>query len=504
MATPAAPSPIHLRWFSIAFLASCIVLIPCFWQPHIQSVDLPSHLYNAWLYNQAVAGNLPGLVIANQTTNVLVDILLAPALRYAGPTWAERFLAGLSVLVFFWGAFRFITVFAHGPPWYLTPLLAMLAYGVIFRWGLFNFYLSLGLCLWAASLVWARRWLDWVWALLLFVAAVVAHPMPAGWIAAIVIYLKLVPRLRVPQRTWLFAGSVLALVIAHVLLKRLVVCAWPDLSPKHARTYAGFVGLAQLVPYGMKYWAVAGSVLLLWLPRLLRDVPRWSGRFFTDDGMAQLAVLQVIGSLLSPDGIVKIPGYRLGLYLVDERLSLLTAIILCVLLARIAPSLLRSVALTLIAMAYFSFAYADERAINQVEDRVLALVETLPRGQRLVIALREEPPVGIPKLLHILDRPCIGRCFDYGNFEPPTDAFRLRADQPNAYVMSDIDDPAALQTNGYTVKSTDPPLYLVDFCDRSTLQFCATALRPGQTTKTDDITVEPSLWRAPLEQTRHR
>jgi len=30
-------------------LVSLLLLIPCFWQRHIEAVDLPSHLYNAWL-----------------------------------------------------------------------------------------------------------------------------------------------------------------------------------------------------------------------------------------------------------------------------------------------------------------------------------------------------------------------------------------------------------------------------------------------------------------------
>src|SRR4051812_36876130 len=44
------------RGFPAVVLSLC-VLIPCFWQPHIQATDLPSHLYNAWLYNQLSTEN---------------------------------------------------------------------------------------------------------------------------------------------------------------------------------------------------------------------------------------------------------------------------------------------------------------------------------------------------------------------------------------------------------------------------------------------------------------
>jgi len=39
-------------------LISGALLVPCFWHSHLQSVDLPSHIYNAWLYTDARAGKL--------------------------------------------------------------------------------------------------------------------------------------------------------------------------------------------------------------------------------------------------------------------------------------------------------------------------------------------------------------------------------------------------------------------------------------------------------------
>jgi hypothetical protein len=42
------------------------------------------------------------------------------------------------------------------PAWHQLPCTAMLAYGWVFHMGFFNFYLSMGLCLWALAVVW-----DW-------------------------------------------------------------------------------------------------------------------------------------------------------------------------------------------------------------------------------------------------------------------------------------------------------------------------------------------------------
>ena len=35
------------------------LLVPCFWQPRIQSVDLSSHIYNAWLASLIARNQAP-------------------------------------------------------------------------------------------------------------------------------------------------------------------------------------------------------------------------------------------------------------------------------------------------------------------------------------------------------------------------------------------------------------------------------------------------------------
>src|ERR1700679_255382 len=54
-------------------LASLLVLLPCYWQARIQAGDLSSHIYNSWLAQLIDAGNLPGLVLAPQATNILFN-----------------------------------------------------------------------------------------------------------------------------------------------------------------------------------------------------------------------------------------------------------------------------------------------------------------------------------------------------------------------------------------------------------------------------------------------
>jgi len=135
-------------------LISALVLAPCFWQAHIQAVDLSSHLYNAWLSILIGEGRAPGLAIVSQHTNVLFDVLLAGLMGTLGPWLAEHIAVSIAVLVFFWGAFAMVCAVSGRRPWYTLAFIAVLAYGWTYHMGFMNFYLSLGLCCWAFALLW--------------------------------------------------------------------------------------------------------------------------------------------------------------------------------------------------------------------------------------------------------------------------------------------------------------------------------------------------------------
>ena len=72
------------------FVISSICLIPCLWQSRIQSGDLASHIYNAWLVQLIRQGRIQGLVIAHQTTNVAFDLLLSELFHVAGSRLSQR------------------------------------------------------------------------------------------------------------------------------------------------------------------------------------------------------------------------------------------------------------------------------------------------------------------------------------------------------------------------------------------------------------------------------
>src|SRR5579871_7036037 len=111
------------------FGISAGILLPCFWQRHIEAGDLGSHLYNAWLAQLIEKGQAPGLYLAHQFSNVLFDFSLLHLANIFGFWLAEKIAVSACVLILFWGVFALVGAVADAPQWVLMPCIAMLAYG---------------------------------------------------------------------------------------------------------------------------------------------------------------------------------------------------------------------------------------------------------------------------------------------------------------------------------------------------------------------------------------
>src|SRR6267143_4307425 len=101
-------------------------------------INCASHVYNAWLAQLIGKGQAPGLYIAKQWNNVLFDVALLRAANLVGMAAAQKIVVSACVLIFFWGVFAFVAAVTERPPWFLTPCIAMLAYGYPFNMGFMN------------------------------------------------------------------------------------------------------------------------------------------------------------------------------------------------------------------------------------------------------------------------------------------------------------------------------------------------------------------------------
>jgi hypothetical protein len=469
--------------------ASILVLVPCYWQSRIQAGDLSSHLYNAWLAQLIAGGQAPGLSLAKQSNNILFDLLLSGLLRACGPGPAQRIAVSLAVLIFFWGAFAYMWSCSRrrprAVPWHLVPGLAMLAYGWVFHMGLFNFYISLGLCFGALALAFRRNGWAIAAAFPLLGIAYVAHALPVGWAAGALIYYWIARALAPRYRILLLAGALASLAGLAVILCARYRGEWA------AGQASALTGAEQTWVFGVHYIPIAVVLLSIWTLWFLRMLDRRGTVRTILDIRFQLCLLSAASVIIIP-GSVLLPGMHHTLNVMAERMSLATGVMFCGVAASLRPRRGEIVALAAIAAVFFGCLYADERALNRLETEMAGLVAQIPPGQR-VVSMLAEPNSRVNSIAHLIDRVCIGRCFSYANYEPSTAQFRVRADRENSLVVWQYAQSWGMQAGGYVVEPRDLPLYSIDLCDPAGRRLCVTSLQAGTRLKNTWLRAAPVL-----------
>jgi hypothetical protein len=455
IATTAAKTPVVRPPAPLAYVVTSVfLLVPCCWQSRLQLGDLSSHIYNAWLAQLIESGRAPGLAIVPQTTNVLFDLMLSGLFKAFGAEAAQRISVSLAVLTFVWGAFAFVSVVAGRRAWGLMPVIAMLAYGWVLHMGLFNFYLSLGLCFWAMALAWEWKPRRVAAAAPVLIVAYVAHGLPVAWTVALLAYLWLARRMAPPKRAILMAVSLAAMVAARAVMTGMMSYIWLP------QQMVEITGTDQLCVFDGKYLVPFLGLLLVSVLLFVRLLGASGARNVVSGLPFQIGVLSAAGVFIVPTRL-QIPGYNHALVYIAERMSLAVGICLCALLAAAPMRAYHRYAMGVVALLFFGFLYRDEGALNAFEDRMTRLVSQLPPGQRVVSAIND-PTLRISALTHMIDRACLGRCYSYANYEPSTAQFRIRAVAENPIVVSTYADSSHLQEGSYIVKQSDVPLYQVD------------------------------------------
>lgn len=447
---------------------SAVVVVPCFWHDHIEAGDLGSHLYNAWLAQLIERGEAPGLWIAKQHFNILFDLLLSGLARFFSFGATEKIAVSICVLIFFWGAFAFASSVSQRPAWTLIPILAVIAYGWTFHVGFFNYYLSVGLSFWALAIFWNGNFWERLIAIGLAFPVSLAHPLGFCWLIGAFTYVALAQR--TPNRLqWLLvAASGGALFGVHRYLLG------------HALTYPAehpfyfYNGVDQFVVFGRRYVPLAAvlcifliSILVVELKAAQRSSEIWrAGRI-----PFQLYIAFELAILFIPDYIHS-AAFQQPASVISPRLTLVSAVLVCSLLALVHPRKWHWIGGGCLAALFFAFVFQDTSKLARLEKRVEKLVQTVPVGSRVISQGLKLPGT---RMLgeHFLDRACIGRCFNYANYEPASGQFRVRAQAGNPFVSSMLHfkDDADLHAGNYEIDAPPSPTYKVykrpsseDFC----------------------------------------
>ncbi|MEO8595258.1 MAG: hypothetical protein ABI759_18195 [Candidatus Solibacter sp.] len=353
------------------FALSVLLLLPVYWQPRVQADDLSRHLDNAWLPQFIESGHAQGMVMLRQTTNLLFDLLLNGLFRVFGAELAQRLAVSLAVMVFVWGAFRFVSVAGGAPAWHLLPCLAMLAYGWVFHMGFFNFYLGMGLCFWALAAAWEWRPRRAWWTVPLLALAYLAHALPVVWTLALLLYQWLARRMSPQSRIYITAGWLAGLVILQLAIGRLFFAKW---SPAQIKMVTG---ADQVWVFDTKYYAILIGLLLLWSLLFLDLLKNTGARGVMFSVPFQFCVISAAAVLILP-ATVLLPGSRHTLVYIAERMSLGVGVCVCALLAAARPHNLQRYAMGLVAFLFFAFLYRDEKLSNALSTRIDGVISRLP------------------------------------------------------------------------------------------------------------------------------
>jgi len=296
---PALTEFLRARWLLVV-VVSILLLVPCFWHHEIVSSDLGSHLYNAWLVQLIHRGQVPGLWIAPQHTNVLFDWMLSGLGSVFGLRAAEKLAVSIAVLIFFWGAFALVSA-ARRAPWPLTPVIALVTYGWTFHLGFFNYYLSLGLSFLALAVVWRGKGWERLAALLIAPLVLVAHPLGFIWLLAASAYIGMYENVRGWDKAIPFGLAVASLLVLHFFLSR------HYFVNAGAKPFYSFNGADQLVLFGERYRLLARALLAFAAIALGADlVRRYQKRESLADYLlpVQFYVLAEVAVLLLPDAVI--------------------------------------------------------------------------------------------------------------------------------------------------------------------------------------------------------
>lgn len=486
---------VRQQWLRLSVI-SVLILLPCFWHREIEADDLGSHLYNAWLVELIRHGKVNGLWIGHRWNNVLFDYLLSGFGALFGLHTAEKLAVALAVLTFFWGTFALLCAATRRAPWYLLPLVAMAAYGWTFQLGLFNYYLALGLSFFAVAILWRGRPVEWLIALALAPLIMLAHPLALFWLVGAGVYVILAERVPLIYHIGLLIAGVGALFAIHEYLwTHYIVEARPHnfWVFNGADQFVLFGHRYRIVGYGFHVFVVSAIVWEIWLLwRQFREGRQEVGmegsrvKPSRDNFGAvsfELYGLVFAAVLLLPHG-ARVPGHIGAVALLTDRLTSVSVVLLICLVAAVRPKKWHLATAIVLAGTFFAFVFQDTGRINGMEMEVAKLVRTLPPGARVMGTILP-PPHSRIGIQHILDRACIDYCFSYGNYEPGSKMFRVRAVPGNPYVLADYDLATETELGNYVVQAADLPVWEVYECgtlgrNLSGMRLCIVPLKAGE------------------------
>jgi hypothetical protein len=166
--------------------------------------------------------------------------------------------------------------------------------------------------------------------------------------------------------------------------------------------------------------------------------------------------------------------------LLPERLTSVSAVLALCAIGALRPQRWHVAGFAAIAALFFVYLYFDTGTLNRMEAQAEKYERVLPPGQRIVATIW--PLRGSRVLIdHFVDRACIGQCYSYGNYEPSSGQFRVRASPGNGIVIANFPDTDAIESGNYVVQPQDLPMFQIFQCNANLVELCMRELVAGET-----------------------
>jgi len=191
---------------------------------------------------------------------------------------------------------------------------------------------------------------------------------------------------------------------------------------------------------------------------------------------------------------IQFPQYGHVLAYIPQRLSLFTALAFCLMVRGMTPGKGTARLSGVVAAMFFAFLYFDQQAFNSMETTVTRLIQMAPSGQR-VVAVVNDSGARLNALGHVADRACIGHCFSYANYEPPTKQFRIRLQDGNHMNVPSVAVAQEIERGEHIVTPEEDPIYAVCTCSADTAELCLRAIHAGERVCTVSRPISFRLWR---------
>lgn len=462
-----------------AFSAACLpAAVPYFW-----AGDLHSHIYNAWLSLLIERGALPGLSIADIWTNRLLDEPIAQLLRVLSPRKVEAVVLVALAQLFLWSAFLFVRALSGKPSWEWLPILVMLALGGAFHTGTVNWYASASLSLLATATILGRTALPArvVAGIVLLLVASAGNPLPPAWACGAVGLAIAGRRGFAPRRILGAACAVVTLIGVSIALAgrgdyflfQLVAMSGADQLMYFDNAF---------VLFAVAYLGLLASSLRCWA----RD---HVGPAAANPAFA-IAVFSSVCVIGLPDRIL-FPGYIVPAFYLSTRASLICGIAWVACAAQ-ADSARRAAAIITVAAAWLALTCAEWEALSSLQQRIAFAVAKVPRGARVVSTMIGPSHSALYEAVNLA---CVGHCFVWSNYEAATRAFRVRAEDGNAFVISRLEDLVAVRQGEYRVPALPFALWKIGACPEPSIAgaICATQANNGEVLRLECLDPRPRL-----------